>query len=190
MIGCDEARDLAGLQAADETDAAGTAALEEHLRSCAACAAEAARARDLIETMRGEAAPDPGALYWASFDDRLRRRLAARPRLGRPALLAGLAAAAALLLVAGLAYERQRERRPGGPRPEAEEGAVAEERLDAALRSAADRGASVREIRAVLDEMVPGNPYDDDVTGEAEPGPDPAAPRDGAAGNESGREVL
>lgn len=123
-VGCEEARERLAAWLSGEIEPDERGALDMHLRSCAACAADADRARRALDVVASEEVPDPGPLYWSSFGVRLRARIAAaRRRTLRRRLTAAIAAAA--VVVAGLAVLQRRHEAPS-----AGAGPVAEKRPD------------------------------------------------------------
>ncbi len=95
MIACGDARKGIAPWLYGEIGAGERRALEEHLRACAACASDADRTRRALDLLAADDVPDPGPLYWSSFGDRLRARIAASRRRARLLrLTAGVAAAA------------------------------------------------------------------------------------------------
>jgi hypothetical protein len=113
MIACAEARERIAPWLYGEIGAGERRALEEHLRACAACASDAERTRRALDLLAADDVPDPGPLYWSSFGDRLRARIAVSRRRARLLrLTAGIAAAA--IVVAALALLEMRRGEPPG----------------------------------------------------------------------------
>lgn len=50
-------------------------ALEEHLKGCAACAAEFTAMRSTLKVMDGRVRPEPEAAFWQNFDAKLQQRM-------------------------------------------------------------------------------------------------------------------
>ncbi len=164
-MACVEARERIASWLCGEIGANDRRSLEEHLRGCAACASDADRTRRALDLVAADDVPDPGPLYWSSFGDRLRARIAAtRRRLRLLRLTAGIAAA--VVVVAGLVLI---EARRGGPPPRLAGGGTggvhaapralsveeAETRLREALARAAAEGQDAGEIETILDEIAP-----------------------------------
>lgn len=162
MSDCDEALEALALRAADEIDPKTGRALQNHLASCEACADESERLQAVLEVMTTEAAPDPGPVYWTSFQARLQERIARRSRSLWARALVGLAAGALLVLGLGLLSGRGRVAGPPArPMVAAREAATqdrAEARLDDALGRLADQAAGENEFESILDELVPVDP--------------------------------
>ncbi len=175
MMRCEEAAEAIATLTAGEIDPAVQAGLETHLRGCRACSREAAATRDLLALLGGLEVPDPGPVYWEAFGKRLRSRLVRAERRSR--LRRWLQVAAAAVLLAGLVLA---VRRPGAPvtppapapetTPPALQAGAEEARLLRLLRSAASGESGAREVQAILDEMVPGDPLElDDALGSFSP---------------------
>jgi hypothetical protein len=123
MSGCRRTRDKILASLYGELSPEGEKDLSRHLESCAACRAEHdAMARTLL-TMGAKKAADPGPEYWATYFDKLEKRMAAEnadasaPILAAPAARlpfrnrlfprwAFAAAGAAALLAAGILIGR------------------------------------------------------------------------------------
>ena len=142
--------------------------LESHLGGCAGCAAEADRLAAIVEALRRDDVPDPGESYWTAYGGRLRQRIAGRERAGRAVRMRLLAAAAVLVLAAGLAFVIDRPWRepdaPAGPAAAAPSQpaigtAIREPDLEAILARAAE-GRDPESIDAVLDDVFAGDPWD------------------------------
>lgn len=101
MTRCAEFAEDLGLLLAGELEAGRRAALLAHLEGCPGCARERAVFEQAFDDLRAAEVPDPGPVYWAGFESRLRSRLEARRAAGRRRTLL-LAAAAALVMAAGL----------------------------------------------------------------------------------------
>jgi anti-sigma factor RsiW len=164
MTRCEETLEALALRLGQEIDPGREVALNEHLAGCPACAREAAAFRDLQEALQVEALPDPGPLYWASFQKRLRQRIVSRQRARRArAVAVGLAASA--LLAIGISAWIQRG--SGGPsHPDQTDGSgaaradgsLAETRLDAALDRLAEQRTGSLELESLLDDLVADEP--------------------------------
>ena len=178
--------DLA-LLLSDEIEPGRRASLERHLATCDSCARERAAIAGAFDDLRAAEVPDPGPVYWSGFEARFRtrllaRRAAARRRMALTAAAAVLVAVAALgLLVvrragggtaggpvvvgpAGGASTIAAEGRAtgaagGAATVDATEGEAAEARLEAALHAVRGRASGDAEFEAILDEIVPGDPY-------------------------------
>jgi len=166
MNECDAIRGAAARMAAGDpelSDAERTS-VTDHLRACAACAGEVAVLAPAFEALRQEEVPDPGAPYWAGFAGRLRSRIAGARRRSRLAGAAALAAAAVILVVAGLTLHRRAGSPPApgpdaaGAEPAAGPERRAEARIEALLGEGPERDANRRQIETILDEMVPVDP--------------------------------
>jgi anti-sigma factor RsiW len=176
MKACERNLEDLALLLADEIDPERRAALESHLGSCAACARESAAFDRAFADLRASDAPDPGPVYWSSFQGRFRGRLAARRAVGRRHLL--YAAAAVLVAATGLGIligRRPGAGDAGGAAPAVAtsagvEGDRAEARLEAALHAVRARASGDAEFEAILDEIAPGDPYA--FTGVALPDPE------------------
>ncbi len=157
MIRCDEAM---GLLVSGEIEEEARVRLEQHLRSCAACARDADRVGEALRVLTSDAddPPDPGPVYWNAFGGRLRDRIALSKRRSRLGALLPLAAAAAL--VVGLAVVLYR--RAGGETAPAQTipAGPVEGEAEAVLRRAASAEEGRREIEAILDEVAPGDPLE------------------------------
>jgi hypothetical protein len=177
MIGCKEALEGIAELVSGEMELSRQRDLEGHLRSCASCSEEVSRTRAALDLLAGEEVPDPGPAYWAAYGGRLRRRLAASG--GRLRWRRLLAAAATVLLAAGLAAYVVRRAGSSGPAPDRLGGGRLAQRdapgpprddpAEARLRSLLDQAAAGEEglsaAQVILDEIVPGDPFglDDDV---------------------------
>ena len=166
MMRCDEA---IGLLVAGEIEEEARAGLEEHLRSCVACARDADRMREAFRALISGEPPDPGPVYWGAFGRRLRDRIALARRRGHLATLLPLAAAAALVVGLAIVLYRPEARDHASARAgRATAPAVAvpagplEGEAEAVLRRAASEEAGRREIEAILDEIAPGDPLEID----------------------------
>jgi hypothetical protein len=166
---------------AGEIDPAERRSLETHLAGCAACSARAASLAETMSAIRSDPAPDPGPLYWASFQDRLETRLVARQRAGRR--MASFAAAAAIILAVGLGALTRSRLHTGSGRPGVARGAggagdeatvAAEARLEAALATLAGQDSGSRRFEAILDDLLPEEPADSEEV------PVPGIPEEGA----------
>jgi anti-sigma factor RsiW len=159
------------LSEAGEIDPSERRSLDAHLDGCAACSARAASVAETMAAIRSDPAPDPGPLYWASFQDRLETRLAARRRAGRR--LMSLAAAAAVLLAVGLGVLTRGRLHPGagglevagrpagaGGATGAGDAASAEARLEAAIATLAGQDSGSTRFEAILDDLLPEEPAD------------------------------
>ena len=192
MTRCDEFHEALAAEVAGEIDSATWSALAAHLDACSACARERDRLHAALADLRAETVPDPGAIYWASFDSRLRQRIAAARtgarRRGRLLVAAAVVAACAI----GLGVMRRLGGRPadgagpGGPHESAPGDAGADARLEAALRElrAGDTAATAGAVESILDDVAPGDPFAlagglDDIDGETD-----------AVTGVGGREVL
>ena len=171
MISCDEALEAAALQATGDIDAVTRERLEAHRHACAACAAEAGRIRDTLEALRAGEAPDPGADYWRSFDERLRGRILRERSARRWYGAAGLAAAVAVAVLGLRIWTAGPRRAPAPATPGsslARRGGspdAAEARLEEAIDRLARQEEGERSFESVLDEVLPGNSpgYDADL---------------------------
>jgi anti-sigma factor RsiW len=193
MTHCDELRDALAAEIAGECEPDTRPALAAHLDGCPACAAERDRLRGALAILRAEEVPDPGALYWASFDARLRARIdAARTgarRRGRVLAAAAVLATCAIGLGVMLRQAGRPLGSPGAPggrpaAPAADTGAEA--RLEAALRDlrGGDATGTAGALEAILDDVAPGDPFAlagglDDIDNES-----------GADSGNGGREVV
>jgi hypothetical protein len=90
------------------------AARQTHARECDACARDVAALRRLLAETRRVAVPEPSALFWDRFSDRVRAAIAAEP-VERPRhpwfawpVLAPIASLALVLLALGAAISRDR----------------------------------------------------------------------------------
>ncbi len=192
MMRCASAAEAIGLLVSGEIDGETRAALEVHLRSCSSCAREAARLREAVDLLGVDEVPDPGPAYWASFGRRLRTRITLAERRRAAARWLPLAAAAAtIVLLAGLAIRAYRPA-PALPlartipsHPAAGQAAEQDERIDAVLRRAASATEGRREMRAILDEMVPGDPLEIDDAFDSLP-PDEGQPTSGEPSDTQG----
>ena len=89
-----------------------------HLAECAACARRVDEAREGLALLADADVPEPSPLYWASFRRQVESRLASpAARLARPAFLAPLLAAAAVMVV--VLWGSLGRRVPAGPDPAA-----------------------------------------------------------------------
>ena len=180
MTRCEETIEALALRLGQEIDPLREAALEEHLAGCAACAREAAAFQELGDALEAGPVPDPGPVYWASFQKRLRQRLQSRQRARRIwTVAAGLAAAALLALGMSVWVERG----SGGasrvvPVAGAGSGAgagvseesLAEARLDAALDRLAEQRAGSLELESILDDLAADDPMVLEDGGDARDG--------------------
>jgi len=176
MMRCDEAM---GLLVSGEIDEEARAGLEEHLRSCAACARDADRVREAFRVLTSDAddPPDPGPVYWNAFGRRLRNRIVLSKRRSRLRTLLPLAAAAALVVGLAVVLYRPEVRehpsalagRETAPARTIRAGPV-EGEAEAVLRRAASEEEGRREIEAILDEVAPGDPLElEDALGTLSP---------------------
>jgi len=101
---CDEVGPLLSELRAGELPPAIAERLTAHLEDCEACRAEAEAIGEIEASLRFEAAPEPGPAFAERVVGNLPQRRSRRARLVRPLSLAGagLAAAAAVLLLFGL----------------------------------------------------------------------------------------
>jgi hypothetical protein len=187
MTRCNEIQDALAAEAAGEIDAEALAVLAVHLGSCPACSRDRDRLRAALADLGAEPVPDPGPLYWASFEARLRQRIAAaRSTASRRRRVLAAAAAVAVCglgLAVILRFPGRRPGHAGGPglpqaaaggsvAPDAVEGAreggtvgeaaaLAEARLEAAIRTLreGDRGRADGALEAILDDVAPGDPF-------------------------------
>jgi hypothetical protein len=100
MTRCDEFHDAMAADAAGEIDPGTKAALAAHLDRCPACSLVRDRLSAALSGLGAEPAPEPGPLYWASFNGRLRERIAPAGAAARRR--AGLMVAAALVAACGI----------------------------------------------------------------------------------------
>jgi anti-sigma factor RsiW len=165
MMRCDEAM---GLLVSGEIDEEARAGLEEHLRSCAACARDADRVREAFRVLTSDAGDphDPGPVYWNAFGRRLRDRIVLSKRRSRLRTLLPLAAAAALVVgLAVVLYRPEVREHPSAlagrtaPALTIPAGPV-EGEAEAVLRRAVSEDEGRREIEAILDEVAPGDPLE------------------------------
>jgi putative zinc finger protein len=128
--------------------------LEDHLSTCAACAAGMGPLRETLDRLAAGGVPDPGPVYWSDFGRRLRARIDVSRRRARLLRWAAAIAAGAVIVV-GLPLQRARHQAgPAGRAPTIEE---AEERLRDALRRAAAEGKGPIPIETLLDDVTPGD---------------------------------
>jgi hypothetical protein len=171
---CDRARDLMVAAAAGEIESAERVELDVHLRSCPVCAGEQDRLAALFDRLHRAGVEDPGPVYWASYNQRIRRRIedsrAASWRAGRRLLPA---AAAAILVLAAVLVAVRREkpagpgglREPGGGPVAGATAPRAGDDLEGVLsRAAAARGAAT--VQQILEDMLTDDPWylDDDLS--------------------------
>ena len=197
MIDCREACELLALRFAQESEEGTRPALDAHLASCRACAAEAERIRMVLAAMRDDPAVDPGPVYWATFQSRLDERIGRRRRTVRRRALLGIAAA--LIAVAGLGRiviqdraAREAHRTPAAPGEAPALAGSAETRLEAALAGlASDPATAEAEAAVVLDSLVPSDPLalDDEIL-LLPPGGEQGVDRDAGSGARGAEELT
>jgi len=162
MNDCNEALEALALRAADEIDTMTGRALDQHLASCQACPAESERLQAILEVMKTVAPPDPGPVYWTSFQARLQRRIARRSRSVLARTLVGLAAGVLVVLGLGVLLRGGRiDRQPARTGFAAKEAATedgAEARFEAVLGRMSEKAAGENEFESILDELVPVDP--------------------------------
>lgn len=171
MIRCQDVPEALADLLTGEIDPGSRRRIEEHLRVCPACAAQAADAAAILGALGGEEVPDPGTGYWEAFGPRLRARIALAGKRRRRAAIACVAATIAV--VSGIALAMLRGPGSRGPlsapgrSPEAARIAAgaqdeAERRLDDLLARALAAQEGRRNLQAVLDEMAPEDPTEMD----------------------------
>lgn len=160
MTGCERAALDLGAVMSGEADPVTTRRLEDHLGACASCTREAGSVNEALGVLACEEPPEPGALYWTRFEERLRRRVARAVRRRRAGRLSAAAAAmAAGLAILSLWSGRRRVEEPSPPPVGAP--AVAgdpEARLDQLIARAARDEEGRRLLRSLLEEVAPGDP--------------------------------
>jgi hypothetical protein len=195
MKTCEETRQAVVLQEVGELEDGLDLSFRAHLIDCAECAAEAGRLRAVLQKIRGGEVPDPGAVYWAAFGQRVRARIVRTRAGGRRPMFLGIAAAALAALGLGLFAARHgvwpapgAGARAGGTaatRPAADDGSgggaipavdTAEARLEAAIRRAAEETSGQTSFEAVLDDVIPVDPLVMDGDSDLPEAVVPAAP--------------